>query len=439
MSDDSRPVLEMKNDCTSDAKCAAQLNAKLRKSGVVISQFELLVSTMRTIEEYRKRQLERLPFALARPGMHCPQDFAPDRHFWSILSDLCWIDEREAEWDRVEKKCLWRCSRVIGQLHDQPVCMPEYLNEITSTWAQIAWVLGYFRPERLLTLAEWNSLKSSLNADFFNREWLASQIEERFGLPSHRVLGGFTTVAAYACEDPAEDWVFMDYARKLPTGDHWYPDERLRDVRIERNRFQLLPDANWCRRFERIFPHPVGRDQGLLQIGVVSLKGDHLNVVTDLLSQSGYRVERTFAVEEGERVSQELAWRGGPRAITVAAYLDNGWTHIVDSEMALMANDSLLAYSAERETQIFAWSRDFGCCGFTFISEGRRLRDVLYCDGGVVDRGQRLPEELNLDWSQAAEEDVLAIAARFGAPYDFLADRKYLVFRVDQTEKVNWG
>lgn len=394
---------------------------------------------MRTIEEFRNHQMEMLAMALTRPAFFCGRDSHADLVFGRALGDLCWIDEREREWRRVSEKFIYGPNAVIGQLRRQPICLPEYLNECTSIYAELAWGLGYFQVERLLTLAEWTALRNSLNTEFFNREWLASEIEERFGPPSHRLGGGSTTVAVYACEDRAVPWIFLDFARRPPASEEWYPDERLRDVRIDRCRFQLLEWANWCRRHAAYYYPPNGREPGFLNIGMVSIEGDQLNSVAPLLGEAGYVVKETFVVEEGSSVAKELTWRPGPGQIAIAAFLDNGWTHIIDSDNGLMLNDRLLTLSEVQNTRIFTWHCNCTSVGYSLVSRGSRLRDVLYSGGGVVvDRGRPLPEESNLDWSKAGEEDVRAIAARFGAPYDFLADRKYLVFRVDQPEEVRW-
>lgn len=202
---------------------------------------------MHTIHEFRNRLTETLPHALTRPVMYGGTDFGAEMCFYTLLSDLCWIDERETEWKRLEEEFIWGPGRVLGQLADQEYSMPGYINEVTSTYAQLAHMLGYYLPERLLPTTEWQRLLGSLTDGFFGRDWTESQLHNEFGQPSHEVIGGDTTVACYAPGDAVDRWVFFDISRKYPhNDDEWFEAPILRDVRLKRNRFRLLPFADWC-------------------------------------------------------------------------------------------------------------------------------------------------------------------------------------------------
>jgi hypothetical protein len=163
-----------------------------------------------------------------------------------ILSELCWIDEREADWNRVQEQYLWGSARVRGQLAEQAYKIPEYISEIASTYAQVAHRLKYFRPARLLLDAEWSHLKRSLDDAFFMRDWRRSELQERFGAPSLEVPGSNTIVACYAHESASEPWLFFDLSLRRPGSAELFNDPILRDVRMHRNRFELLPFAEWC-------------------------------------------------------------------------------------------------------------------------------------------------------------------------------------------------
>jgi hypothetical protein len=133
---------------------------------------------MRSIEEFKKRQLETLPLALARPSMWCGH-FGADDCFRSMLSDLCWIDNREVDWKRAQGRFLWGSGGVLGQLTDQPIVIPEYHNEVASSYSEIAHALGYFQPARRLSGSEWADLRNALDNDFFARDW---HVEGRISL-----------------------------------------------------------------------------------------------------------------------------------------------------------------------------------------------------------------------------------------------------------------
>lgn len=208
---------------------------------------------MRTAEQYRNRQLETLPLALQRPAFFCGSQ--GDLFYGTIIRDLVWLEERpQAETDHAFS-LLKGCRRVFGQFWFQNQNAPDqYENEVASTYAQVAFRLGYYTPDRLLTTSEFRQLASILDSDFFQRDHTQSELVAQFGKPSHDVLGGQTTVHCFACEDRTRDWIYFDYSRCYPPEDRvtyrWFDDEILRDVRRQDNRFELLPFADWFRNLE---------------------------------------------------------------------------------------------------------------------------------------------------------------------------------------------
>jgi hypothetical protein len=102
-----------------------------------------------------------------------------------------------------------------------------------------------------------------------------------------------------------------------------------------------------------------------------------------------------------------------------------------------MLNDVWLEYSRKWNTRVIGWVCEgaSGSYGLTVFDSGSMRREVFSGDGEVaVNQGNPLPEELDMNWSEAWDDDVLAIAKRFGAEYDFLADREYLVFHLDESQ-----
>jgi hypothetical protein len=76
-----------------------------------------------------------------------------------------------------------------------------------------------------------------------------------------------------------------------------------------------------------------------------------------------------------------------------------------------------------------------GSYGLTVFDSGNKRREVISFEGKViVDWGKPLPEESNMNWSEAWEDNVLEIAKRIGAEYDFLADRQYTIFHLDESQ-----
>jgi hypothetical protein len=123
--------------------------------------------------------------------------------------------------------------------------------------------------------------------------------------------------------------------------------------------------------------------------------------------------------------------------VAKVAYVEDDWTFIVDPELVLMSDDVWLEYSQRWNTRVIGWVCEgaSGSYGLTVFDSGSKRREVCKCDGEVaVNEGTPLPEESGINWSEAWEDDVLEIAKRFGAEYDFLADREYVVFRLDESQ-----
>ncbi len=208
---------------------------------------------MRTAEEFRLRQITRLPLALQRPGMHCGSGESADLYYSTILLDLCWIDDRESDFATVSRDLLHGCRSVFGQLHYQQLAIPDhYGNEIASTYAQAAYRLGYYAPIRVLADGEFQELRDSLDQKFFSTDHTESEIVSRFGQPTVEVIGGPTTVHCYGCCNVNVDWVYFDYSRCNPSTEPFlrpvYTDPKLRDIRrTSDNIMELLPFASWCK------------------------------------------------------------------------------------------------------------------------------------------------------------------------------------------------
>ncbi len=213
---------------------------------------------MRSAEDYLKRKLVELAGALRRPLMACGYSYAADFYFCNILADLCWLDERENEFNAIAQQLLRGSMRVYGQIFYQHLSVPDFGNEIASTYAEAAYRLAYYAPERLLSESEFEELRCRIDGEFLKNNHTESEMRSRFGEPTHEVLGGQTTVHCYGCVDPNVDWVNFDYSRCYPPKDsksyEWFNDPILRDVRRKNNEFELLPFGDWCRELQDDVP-----------------------------------------------------------------------------------------------------------------------------------------------------------------------------------------
>jgi len=176
-----------------------------------------------------------------------------------------------------------------------------------------------------------------------------------------------------------------------------------------------------------------------MHISVVSIEGDHLNDIADVLKRCEYVVEDSFTVQTGDEAAKELDWSPNPDRVAKVAYSDNGWTTIIDPELTLMTEDVWVEYSKEWNNRVFGWVCEgaSGTYGLVVFDTGRKRRDVMAVAGDIaVNDGEPLPEESGTDWEQACEDEVLDLAEQIGPGNDFLADREYTVFHLDESQMV---
>jgi len=174
-----------------------------------------------------------------------------------------------------------------------------------------------------------------------------------------------------------------------------------------------------------------------MHISVVSVEGDHLGEVADVLRKCKYVIEKSFTVPTGDRASRELDWNPDRNRVAKVAYVANGWTFIVDPELILMSDDIWLEYSRKWNTRVVGWLCEgaSGSYGLTVFDAGTKRREVFSCEGEIlVNNGEPLPQESALNWSEAWETDVLEVAQHFGAGFDFLANGEFVIFRLDESQ-----
>lgn len=86
-----------------------------------------------------------------------------------------------------------------------------------------------------------------------------------------------------------------------------------------------------------------------MHISVVSIEGDHLDEIADVLRKCEYVIEDSFTVPTGDQASRELDWNPDCNRVAKVAYVADGWTFIVDPELVLMVNDVWLEFFPEVE------------------------------------------------------------------------------------------
>ena len=198
---------------------------------------------MRTVADIRDRLLEDLRFTVWRPSMRGGNADGTEPLLLHLLDTLCFIDGRQREWDTARSTFVQGCHWVRGHFEFQHRLFPHFVNEVASVYAEVAFNLGYFRPSRLLTEAEMSRLSADVKRPEFRlADRAESELRAAFGLPSHEVVGGETTVACYGCERVGVKWVYFDLARRLPNADDWLQEPLIRDFRDGfHNQMHLLP------------------------------------------------------------------------------------------------------------------------------------------------------------------------------------------------------
>ncbi|MEZ4712380.1 MAG: hypothetical protein R3A44_34640 [Caldilineaceae bacterium] len=170
---------------------------------------------MRTIEQIRNHLIENLGYAIRRPGMWIFPPHAIELFLQHILSDICFIDERENDLKvalhalNKQKKATNR--GVFGAFHegfnDQEIDISRLYHEVTSIYAELAWQMGYLTVERQLSKKEWNSLRAGLRSKYTPHDTYESQISAQYGEPSLKI----GAVHCYTCEAENEGWIFFDF------------------------------------------------------------------------------------------------------------------------------------------------------------------------------------------------------------------------------------
>lgn len=190
---------------------------------------------MRSAEEVRNRLLERLKGAILRPSMYGGDASGVELLMVNLLADLCYIDEREAEWlkarERLETRGQFGCAGVAGSFLNRVSVKGEFADEVASVYAAEAHRLGLLEVDPALTDAEFRRLCRGLRAVCREKDWRRSEVLDRFGPASVRA----GSVLAYVSAGRPGEWVCFDFDRT------WRGvrnrDYRLREVRIPARNF----------------------------------------------------------------------------------------------------------------------------------------------------------------------------------------------------------
>jgi len=173
-----------------------------------------------------------------------------------------------------------------------------------------------------------------------------------------------------------------------------------------------------------------------LHLSVISIQGNRLAELPEVLKKNGYIIDQETSVETSEEAIKAAEEHPDRLHVTKIAYAANGFTHLLDLEMVLQKDDVWLEFTKRWSCRMVAWICGGASSSFALsvCDRGRWIRSVLAIEGDVRENeGEPLEEEEWMEWAEASEEDILAVVERLGASSDFSTDRQYRVFRLDES------
>jgi hypothetical protein len=156
---------------------------------------------------------------ITRAGMYTTGNgSALDTQLRMFLDDLCFLDDREYDRNRVHET-LRRYGKlgVVGPFMALFGKDGYYVDEVASVWAEQLHRLGYLHLDRLLDADAWARLTCGLTDRFDGNDVRRSEVEAEYGSPS--VVAG-RRVLCYAPADRT-GWVFIDCYTEWTT--HYVP------------------------------------------------------------------------------------------------------------------------------------------------------------------------------------------------------------------------
>lgn len=162
---------------------------------------------VRTIDEFKLRKLDGLKHMIKRPQMWALDGRAMQTLAQGALHDLCFIDEREAEYsehrDELTRYGKLGVAGAFGAVFGDGC---TYVAEVASVFSHIGARLGYVELDRRLSELEWRSLLSTVRTRYEEVDVRRSAVLEDLGEPS-LIVG--TRVLCYA--GPAlDEWASFD-------------------------------------------------------------------------------------------------------------------------------------------------------------------------------------------------------------------------------------
>jgi hypothetical protein len=162
---------------------------------------------VREVEAVRTRALDTVRHLMARTGMHATNGAEAESVAGGLLGDLCFIDEREADHERMWRDVLHRHGSlgVAGAFSAMFGERGRYDAEVVSVYAQAFTALGYLALDRRLSVSELTSVHDAA-LGYQGKDARRSDVVRDVGEPSLTVD---RRILCYAGEDD-EGWIAFD-------------------------------------------------------------------------------------------------------------------------------------------------------------------------------------------------------------------------------------
>jgi hypothetical protein len=163
---------------------------------------------MRSAAALRDRWISIIPGMLARTGMYASTGAEMQLGADNLLEDLCFLDDRDAEYGRVRAELLRRYGQLgVGGPFTAMFGLAHCQAEVAAVYAEVFARLGYLAVKGTLSPARWGELTASLPTLFDEQDLRLSEAQPELG-PASLVVDG--RILCYASSRPADGWVFVD-------------------------------------------------------------------------------------------------------------------------------------------------------------------------------------------------------------------------------------
>lgn len=163
---------------------------------------------VRSAQDMRSRALTELRSAITRPRMYAGTGREMQAVAGRLLSDLCFIDEREDAYRAVVEE-LYRYGKlgVAGPFVKMFGDPRAAVSEVTSIYAEHAYRLGYLEVDDRVPAGRLRFVSRGIRARYDSVDITRGEVVADLGPPS---LVVDQRVLCYASDDPSERWIFVD-------------------------------------------------------------------------------------------------------------------------------------------------------------------------------------------------------------------------------------